>query len=193
MKRFSAILGAAVVAASAVTASAQTRPNFAGRWTVDPPPTPPARIDSGDNDEGGRGRGGRAGGGAWGGPNRTITITQDASRLTVAYPQGPNNVTAIYDLTGAATKNAVPGTFGPVEQTSRAAWQADTLVITTGEQTRSVWIQNEKLVVETRTSGAVAGTAATNRATYTRALDAPGRGRGRGGRGAEGSGAGDPD
>ena len=192
MQRLSAIVSAAAIVASA-TAVAQPRPNFAGRWTVDPPPTPPVRIDAGDNDEGGRGRGGRAGRGGWGGPNGTITFTQDASKLTVAYPQGPNNVTVIYDVTGAETKNTVPGNFGPVEQTSRAAWRADTLVITTGEQTRSVSIHNEKLVVETRTSGAVTGTAATDRATYTRAPDAPGRGRGRGGRGAEGSGAGDPD
>jgi hypothetical protein len=181
MKRISAIVNVAAIVASAVTVSAQARPNFAGRWTVDPPPIPAARIDTADNDEGGRGRGGRGGGGGWGGPNRTITITQDASKLTVAYPQGPNNVTVIYDFTGAETKNTVPGNFGPVEQTSRAAWQGDTLVITTGEQTRSVSIHNEKLVVETRTAGAGAGAAAANRATYTRAPDAPSRGRGRGG------------
>ena len=195
MKRVAAVFTTVAIAATAVTVLAQAKPNLGGRWIQD---RPAAREGGGGDDEGGGGRGG----GAWGGANQTITITQDATKMTVAYPQGPNNVTVTYDLTGAPTKNTVPGNFGPVEQTSTAAWQGDALVITTGQQKRTVSIQNQKLVVETTTAaatpapGARGGAAGTSRTTYTKAPDAPARGGGRGGRGGEAGGArggGDPD
>ena len=189
MKRTAAILSAVAIVATTVNVLAQAKPNFGGRWIQDRPAAREGGGGGGD-DEGGGGRGG----GAWGGANQTITITQDANKVTIVYPQGPNTVTVNYDLNGAAAKNTVPGNYGPVEQTSTAAWQGDALVITTGPQTRSLTIQNQKLVVETRTPGARGGTAATSRTTYTKAPDAPGRGGGRGGRGGRGAeGGGDND
>lgn len=172
MSRVAAAVGVAVIALSAVTLFGQAKPNFAGRWTLDRP------VDSA------AGGGGRGGGGGWGGPNQTITITQDEAMMTVAYPQGPNNVTVTFDLSGVETTNVVPSNFGPVEQTSKAVWQGDRLVITTGQQTRSVSIQGGKLLVETSTPGAAGAAAATSRATYTKAPEAGGRG-GRGGRGSQ--------
>src|SRR5687767_7961220 len=69
------------------TAQAQTKPDFSGRWTTDaaPAPTPsaaqPAGAPATPPRGGGPGRSGDMGSG-WG---PTITIVQDATRLTVEY------------------------------------------------------------------------------------------------------------
>ena len=112
--------------------------------------------------------------------------------MTVAYPQGPSNVTLTFNLSGTETKNTVPTNFAPEMQTSKVAWQGDKLVITTTtaagtQQIRTMSLAGGKLVVETSTPGA-GGKPVIARATYTKAPDAP---AGRGGRGGRGAGAGD--
>jgi len=77
-------------------------------------------------------------------------------------------------------------------QVSKAAWEADTLVITTTtaagvRQTRTLSLAAGKLVVETSTPGA-GGKPVVSRQSYTKAPDAPAGRRGRGGRaGGEGA------
>src|SRR5262245_61225922 len=66
--------------------SAQTRPDFSGRWTSDADPVAPAAAPAAGTPQRGapppgRGRSGDMGSG-WG---STITITQNATRLTVEY------------------------------------------------------------------------------------------------------------
>jgi hypothetical protein len=148
-----------------------------------------------DADGGGRGGGGRGGrGGGFSGVNQVTTITQDANTVTVAYPQGPNNVTLTFNLNGSETTNTVPSNFGPEVQVSKAAMQGDKLVITTttaaGVQvTRTLSLVGEKLIVETSTPGA-GGKPVISRASYTKGPEPAGRGGGRGGRGGRGEGGG---
>ena len=93
MKRAALVLGLIATAMSTVTVVAQTQSNFAGRWLAERNAAPAA---GGEDDEGG-GRGGRGGGG-FSGVNQITTITQDASTMTVAYPQGATNVTLTFNL-----------------------------------------------------------------------------------------------
>ena len=72
-------------------------------------------------------------GSGWG---STITITQDAAKLTVEYAffgrgdmQPP--LKFVYALDGSETRNSVMMGRGIQPSTSKAAWQGDTLVITT--------------------------------------------------------------
>src|SRR5262245_43569660 len=72
-------------------------------------------------------------GSGWGSP---ITITQDAQRLTVEYAffgrgdlQPP--LKFVYALDGSETKNSLMMGRGVQTQSSKAAWNGDTLVITT--------------------------------------------------------------
>jgi hypothetical protein len=128
----------------AAAASAQPAPDFSGRWTTDPDPaaaTPAAGTQAGAARGagaprgGGGGRGGRAGdmGSGWG---STITVAQDAARLTVQYMfftrgdmQPP--LRFVYALDGSETKNTVMMGHGLQVQTSKAVWDAAKLVITT--------------------------------------------------------------
>lgn len=186
MKRAAAIvLGATAIALSAATTVAQTHTNFAGRWTADRPAAPAA---GGGDDEGG-GRGGRGGGG-FSGVNQVTTITQDATTMTVAYPQGATNVKLTFNLDGTETKNTVPTNYSPETQSSKVAWQGDKLVITTttaagAQQTKTLSIVNGKLVVESASAAPAGGRGGgVSRQTYTKGPDAPaGRAGGRGARG----------
>jgi hypothetical protein len=149
----------ALVGIFAVSAGAQTRPSFAGRWTTDPDPAAAAAAPAGRAGAGGAvggragagdaggARGGRAGGGRRGGGGRaagtlgsgwgsTITITQDDARLTVEYAffgrgdmQPP--LRFAYALDGSRTTNSVMMGRGIDQRTSRAAWNGDRLAITT--------------------------------------------------------------
>src|SRR5262245_61110145 len=91
---------------------AASAPDFSGRWTAD------SMTDMGSG---------------WG---STITVTQDAARLTVEYAffgrgdmQPP--LKFVYALDGSETKNSVMMGRGMQVQSSRALWQGDTLVVTT--------------------------------------------------------------
>ena len=140
MRRVQWILAAVVVTSFGTLAVAQSKPDFSGRWTTDPDPAaaaaaPPAPPRAGTPPAGTGQRGGGRGdmGSGWG---STITITQDATRLTVEYAffgrgdmQPP--LKFVYALDGSETRNSVMMGRGIQQSASTAVWQGDTLVITT--------------------------------------------------------------
>lgn len=176
------LLRMAVIALFAVSAMAQTRPDFSGRWTSEPAP---AMTTPGGQPAGGQSGAVRAGdmGSGWG---ATITIAQDARRLTVEYAffargdmQPP--LKFAYSLDGSETKNSVMMGRGIQAQTSRTAWESDNLVITTvhtfenpaNGQPMTVEVKQRlalesptTLVVETTRSGVLGGSPTTTRTVY---------------------------
>ena len=126
MRRFSIIaMVAAALLMVAGTASAQSKPNFTGKWTLVPDPNAPPPGGGGG---GGRGGGGR--GGAISGPE--VTITQDATTLKVERTMGQNTMTMNYTI-GGEGKNTMPGRQGgtPTEIPYKTAWEGSKFVITT--------------------------------------------------------------
>ena len=120
------VLRIITVALFAATVMAQAKPDFSGRWTSEPeakttePGSAPAAARAGDMGSG------------WG---SNITVTQDASRLTVEYAffargdmQPP--LKFVYALDGSETKNSVMMGRGIQVQNSKTAWDGDKLVIT---------------------------------------------------------------
>jgi len=136
MPRVTTILSVAAVVLMAAGLIAQAKPSFAGEWKI-----------AGDLDSGG-GRGG---------PGIDLTITQDATAVTVEYRggQAPAPVKLTYKLDGSVSKNMVAGRGGgaPTEQVSKAMWAGNTLVVTTttgaGEEKRAFSMEGGSLVVET--------------------------------------------
>jgi hypothetical protein len=157
---------------------AQEKPNFSGRWTTDPDP---AAVTPGRGAGGGRGAGDMGSG--WG---STITLTQDATRLTVEYVffargdmQPP--IRLVYPLDGGETKNTVMMGRGMQIQSSRGAWSGNTLVITTlhtfanpqtgkpdtVEVKHSLTLESPSaLIVETVRAGVLGGPTTTTKTTY---------------------------
>jgi len=139
---------AAFVVSIATSAFAQAKPDFSGKWTLDPASAPAPAAGGG----GGRG-GGRGGGGGLG---QEFTISQDASTLTITRDQGGQPVAMVYKLDGSESKNTVAGRGGQQEQVSKTMWMANKLMITTKldvggnavEQTRTLSIEGGNLVVE---------------------------------------------
>ena len=162
------------------TLPAQPPADFSGRWTLDTPAvattpavpgTPAAAAAPGDMGSG------------WG---STITIAQDANRLTVEYTffsryelQPP--LTFTYPLDGSAGKNTVRMGRGEQVESSRAQWSGQTLVITTtfdvvdraagkpftAELTRKLSLESPTtLIVEVTRAGVLGGPASTTRSVY---------------------------
>ena len=169
----------ALFAALAIFVAVQSRPDFSGRWTVEPPPAPAAPAPG--QRAGGPGRGDMGSG--WG---TTITIAQDAGRLTVEYAffgrgdmQPP--LKFAYALDGTETKNSVMMGRGLQVQTSKTAWSGDALVITTTHSfpdpasgkpasvdvTQKLSLESPtSLVVETTRAGVLGGPPTTTRTVY---------------------------
>ncbi|MGH7462071.1 MAG: hypothetical protein ACREMA_13755, partial [Longimicrobiales bacterium] len=175
-------------------ASAQEKPNFAGRWSV---PAPEPRGGGPGDGRGGAGGDGRGGGGGRGaaagdmgsGWGSTLNITQDASKLTVEYAffgrgdmQPP--IKFVYALDGSESKQSVMMGRGIQAQTSRTAWNGDKLIITTvypftnpatgqpatSEVVRTLTLEPAgSLIVETTRTGVLGGPTTTTRAVYSRA------------------------
>jgi hypothetical protein len=150
MRRATAILGAAAMVVMTAGLLAQAKPNFAGKWTMVAQPA----ADAG---QGGGRRGGRGGRGGFG---QEMTIAQDASTLTINYSvggQNPTPVKVVYKLDGSESKNTMMGRGGQMEQVSKAAWQGNTLVITTttqnGEQKRVLSMDGANLKIVTTNPG----------------------------------------
>ena len=164
---------------------AQTKPDFSGRWTTEPAPaaTPAAGTApaAGPPRGGGPGRSGDMGSG-WG---PTITITQDAAKLTVEYAffargdmQPP--LRFVYALDGSETKNSVMMGRGVQLQVSQTAWDGEKLVITTTHTladpagkplaitvTQTLSLESPtSLVVETTRSGVLGGPQTSARTVY---------------------------
>src|SRR5262245_5938898 len=109
MKRVTNALSIAMAVLLAVSVTAQTRPDFSGRWTSEPEPAAPPGAGG---QRGASGRSGERSGDMGSGWGSNITITQDASRLTVEYMfftrgdmQPP--LKFVFALDGSETKNSV--------------------------------------------------------------------------------------
>jgi len=124
-------------------------------------------------------------GSGWGSP---LTITQDASRITIEYAffgrgdlQPP--LKFVYGLDGSETKNTVMMGRGMQVQSSKTAWDGDKLVITTihtfadpntgkpatAEVKQVLSLDSPAmLVVETTRAGVLGGPASTTRTVYKR-------------------------
>ena len=187
-------LAAAAFVCLSFVQTPQSKPDFSGRWTTEPDPaavTPPAGERGGAGGAGQRGRGAGRGAGrgdmgsGWG---STITIAQDASKLSVEYAffgrgdlQPPMRFT--YALDGSESRNTVMMGNGMQAQISRAAWEGETLVITTSHTfTNPDTGKPEKtevrhalslaspssLVVEVTRAGVLGGPTTTTRTVYRR-------------------------
>lgn len=152
MRSLKGLFTAAVILSFAAGAYAQAKPDFSGKWMMDPAsaPAPPA---------GGGGRGGGRGGGA--GFGQEFMATQNAKTLTITRTQGDNTITATYNLDGSESKNSVQGRGGPQEQVSKAMWDGSKLSITTTlnfggnsiEQKRVLSLEGGNLVIEQTNPG----------------------------------------
>jgi hypothetical protein len=115
--------------------SAQGKPDFTGKWTLQPDPNAAAAGGGG----GGGGRGGGRGGGGGGVFNcgMECTIAQDATSITITptTQQGPGTPRKIM-LTGD-TKIEMPGRQGAAgtTETAKASWEGNKLILT---MTRSI-------------------------------------------------------
>ena len=156
--------------------AAQARPDFSGRWTTEPAPSDVAPRGAGPGRSGDMGSG-------WGSP---VTITQDATRLTLEYAffargdmQPP--LRFVYTLDGSETKNSVMMGRGIQMQVSRTAWDGDKLVImtthtlidpasgkpTTAAVTQTLSLESPaSLVVDTTRSGVLGGPPTTVQTVY---------------------------
>jgi hypothetical protein len=176
MKRAAILVSALAVVLYTVGMSAQAKPSFAGKWTMDAPATPPAAPPAGG------GGGGRGGGGRGGGPVSTmaVTITQDATTLTIDKVQPGRGgaegapIKLTYKLDGTDSKNMVAGRGGQMEQTAKAVWEGDKLTISTTQTMgdapvttkQSISMDGAKLKVE----NFGADGAATTTMTYSKSM-----------------------
>jgi hypothetical protein len=151
MTRATLVASALTIAFGAADLSAQAKPDFAGKWVLEPAAAaaPAAGAPAGG------GRGGRGGG-----LGQALTVTQDATTLTLDYTAGgptPTPVKLVYKLDGSPNSNSVPARGEMVVQTSKAAWEGSTLVITTttanGEQKRVFALDGGNLKVTTTNPG----------------------------------------
>ena len=176
MKRLTNLLIVALVALLAVGATAQTRPDFSGRWTSEPSPAGDGQRNASGERSGDLGSG-------WG-PN--ITITQTAERMTVEYMffargdmQPP--LRFVFALDGTETRNSVMMGRGIQAQTSKTAWEGDKLVVTTthsfgapetgqplaSEVKQTLALESQtSLIIETTRSGVMGGPSSTTRTAY---------------------------
>jgi hypothetical protein len=158
---------AAFLLFTAVTVSAQAKPDFNGKWTME---MPAGAAAGGGGGGGGRG-GGRGGGGGGGGFNcgMTCTITVTGTTLKVERMQGDQAVTNTFTI-GGESKNAGRG---GAEVATKTAWDGNKLVFTTTldmqgtavTATQTLSIEGGKLTV-VRSSGREGATPTTQ--TYTK-------------------------
>jgi hypothetical protein len=112
--------------------SAQAKPNFAGKWTLQADPNAPAAPAGGAG--GGRGGGGRGGGGFGGGGQfcgMECNIAQDATTLTITRTTQAGEMKTEYKLDGTETTATQQAGQGTMTIKNKAAWTGSTLTITT--------------------------------------------------------------
>jgi hypothetical protein len=96
----------AVLGFIASTVSAQTRPDFSGRWTLDVRDSSAAGGGEGDKTGVASGGGGRRGGGlGLGAPIGEVIIRQNSRTLTVEERRGTAQIRLVYQLDGSAVTN----------------------------------------------------------------------------------------
>lgn len=172
MRRNFLIVAVVLMFGAAASLAAQAKPDFSGKWVMDPASAPAAPAGGGGG--GGGGRGGGRGGGGRGGFGGEFTAKQDATTLMIMQMQGGQEVTQTYKLDGSESKNTVGGRGGPQEQVSKAAWDGSTLVITTQlnfggntvEQKRMLSMEGGNLVIETVQPGRDGGPGTPTKLVY---------------------------
>ena len=159
MKRLLALTVTAAVLTSSLAVLAQTRPNFAGKWTLVPDPNAAAA--------GGRGRG------MAGGLGQTFTATQDEKTLTVVSTTQMGEIKAVYNLDGSATKNPITLVGQTVERTSKVKWDGARLIVTSisnfqgnAAETTQVWSLDKSGSLTVESTNNFSGTPTTTKALY---------------------------
>ncbi len=167
-------VASALVGAASLTA--QTTPNFSGRWVLAPDPPAAATQRGGGPATGSMGSG-------WG---TDISVTQDPTTLTIEYAQFARSdmqppMKFVYRLDGSESRNTINMGRGPQQQLSRTAWDGSKLVITTSHsfktsqgsetmtsETRQVLSLESpaSLVVETTRSAVMGGQPSTTKTMY---------------------------
>ncbi len=168
MRRNFLVVAVVLMFGAAASLAAQAKPDFSGKWVMDPSsaPAPPAGAPAG----GGGGGGGRGGGRGGGGFGQEFTIAQNAKTLTITRMQGDQTVTTVYNLDGSESKNTVQGRGGATEQVSKAVWDGAKLVVTTmagnGEQKRVFAMEGGNLTIETTAPGRDGGPGTPTKLVY---------------------------
>jgi len=161
MKRFLSVAAILALMIAGVSMAAQSKPSFAGKWTMVPDPNAPATG-------GGRGRG------MGGGLGQEFTAAQDDKTLTVTTnnPQ-VGELKSVYNLDGSESKNPINFGGQTVDRVSKVKWDGAKLIITTtisingnpAETTQSWMLDGSgNLVIET--SSNFTGTPTATKATY---------------------------
>ena len=123
MRRSVSLAFAFAVMASPL-ASQGAHPNFAGKWTLDPanstagPMTPTAMSLAITQDD------------------KTVNVESDATTSI-----GEQKASQVINLDGSPTKNTVTGGDQSIDLTSTAAWEGETLVVTTKAQVQGQDLQ----------------------------------------------------
>jgi hypothetical protein len=134
MRKLAIAMTAAAVIIGAAGLSAQGKPNFAGKWTLqaDPNAAAPA-AGAGGGQRGGGGGGGRMGGGGGVGfaCGMECTIAQDATSLTLTRTGPAGEIKAVFKLDGSESKNSVAMGQMTMDAVSKATWEGNKLVVTT--------------------------------------------------------------
>ena len=169
MRRNFLVVAVVLMFGAAASLAAQAKPDFLGKWVMDPAAAPAAPA-------GGGGGGGGRGGGRGGGFGNEFTIAQNAKTLTITRMQGDQTVTTVYNLDGSESKNMVAGRGGgePTAQISKAVWDGAKLVVTTTinaggnniEQKRVFAMEGANLTIETTQPGRDGGPGTPNKVTY---------------------------
>jgi hypothetical protein len=170
MRRNFLVVAVVLMFGAAASLAAQAKPDFSGKWVMDPASAPAAPAGGG----GGGGRGGGRGGGGGGGFGQEFTAKQDAKMLMISRMQGDQTVTAMYNLDGSESKNTTQGRGGPQEQVSKAMWDGAKLVITTQlnfggnaiEQKQTLSMEGGNLVVEQSRPGRDGGAPTVTKVVY---------------------------
>jgi hypothetical protein len=161
MKRVMSIVAVATLVIAGASMSAQSKPSFAGKWTMVLDPNAAAAA-------GGRGRG------MAGGLGPELTAIQDEKTLTITTnnPQ-LGELKTVYNLDGSESKNPINFGGQTVDRVSKAKWDGAKLVITTTvsfngnpAETIQTWSLDSSgnLVVES--SSNITGTPTTTKVTY---------------------------
>jgi hypothetical protein len=158
MKRMLALAATAALATSSLAVLAQTRPNFAGKWTLVPDPNAAAAA--------GRGRG-------VGGLGSTFIATQDDKVLTVVSTTQMGEIKAVYNLDGSETKNPITLAGQTVERTSKTKWDGAKLIVMStvnfqgnAAETTQVWSLDASGTLTVEQTSNFGGSPTTTKAQY---------------------------
>jgi hypothetical protein len=147
-----------------VSAEAQTKPDFSGKWVSADPAPAAASAPAGGGSGRGPGGGGPGGGGRGAQPGfgPEFTVKQDAKTLTIVRGgQGGQGPQLTFNLDGTESKNTMTRDGQQIDQVSTAKWEGNTLVIVTQltfqgrtrEQRRVLSLEGGNLVIDQTTPG----------------------------------------